>query len=185
MAVAAVPAQRADVRIRNIFDDAAAVLLAGAAALIVAADAGAGAIHKCVGNGTTYQAQPCDNGATEVAVIASSPTRGTAIDVAPHASTEQFSGGARTAIVRSARWLPFRRTTVATGMTDDEVLNTPAGGVPTRIVRSRDGRTWREVWIYASRGGAVRELAFTNGRLTSITADGESAQPLRVATVGH
>jgi hypothetical protein len=57
--------------------------------------------------------------------------------------------------------MPFRRKTIATGMTDDEVLNTPNGGVPTRISRTRDKRVWREVWIYESRDGAVRELAFS------------------------
>jgi hypothetical protein len=72
---------------------------------------------------------------------------------------------------RGTRWLPFRRTVIATGMTDDEVLNTPHGGVPTTISRSREGRVWRERWTYALRDGTFRELEFVNGTLTNIVDD--------------
>ena len=65
-------------------------------------------------------------------------------------------------------------------MTDDEVLNAPNGGVPDRIDRARDGRTWRELWFYQTREG-VRELQFVNGRLTSIVDDDAPATTLQLA----
>ena len=88
---------------------------------------------------------------------------------------------------RPARWRPFGRAAVAPGMSDDEVLNTPDGGVPTRIARTRGKGTWREVWTYESRDGGVRELTFTNGTLTSIDGDRIAAAmaPLRVASVAR
>ena len=69
---------------------------------------------------------------------------------------------------------------IAAGMTDDEVLNAPDGGVPDHIERARDGRTWRELWVYETRVG-VRELQFVNGRLTSIIEDEAPATTLRLA----
>jgi len=70
---------------------------------------------------------------------------------------------------------------IAAGMTDDEVLNAPNGGVPNRIDRARDGHTWRELWVYQTRGG-VRELQFVNGRLTNIIDEEARATTLRLAS---
>jgi hypothetical protein len=180
--------QRADVRIRITFDALRVALLTSALALPGAPSVRAETIHKCVGDGTTYQAQPCGTGQTEVAVHASTPSRAAPVDDVTRTELSQDSGATlqtRAATARNARWLPFRHTSVTIGMTDDEVLNTPDGGVPTTIGRNRDKGTWHEVWTYASRDGARRELTFTNGRLTSISANGEPAQSLRVATVGY
>ncbi len=69
---------------------------------------------------------------------------------------------------------------IAAGMTDDEVLNAPNGGVPDRIDRAREGHTWRELWFYQTREG-VRALQFLNGRLTGIVDDGVPAGTLRLA----
>jgi hypothetical protein len=66
-------------------------------------------------------------------------------------------------------------------MTDDEVLNTPNGGVPTTISRSREGRVWRERWTYALRDGTFRELEFVNGTLTNIVDDVNGPTSLRLA----
>ena len=66
-------------------------------------------------------------------------------------------------------------------MTDDEVLNTPNGGVPTTISRSREGRVWRERWNYALRDGTFRELEFVNGTLTNIVDDANGPTSLRLA----
>jgi hypothetical protein len=74
---------------------------------------------------------------------------------------------------------------IVSGMTDDEVLNAPDGGVPSRIDRTRDGRTWRELWIYQTRGGGGRALQFINGRLTSIIDTAASAASVRLALLGQ
>ena len=53
-------------------------------------------------------------------------------------------------------------------MSDDEVLNLPAWGKPTRIVRTRLPRGWREVWTYGQPVTGQRELHFVNARLAEI-----------------
>ena len=78
----------------------------------------------------------------------------------------------------TARWLPFRRAQIVRGMTDDEVLNTPRWGPPTRISRTRENGTWRESWVYARVDG-TRKLSFVNGKLTSIETDADP--PARIA----
>jgi hypothetical protein len=54
------------------------------------------------------------------------------------------------------------------GITDDEVLNLPAWGRPSTIVRTRSGRGWQEQWTYDGRGGGARRLLFLNGKLASV-----------------
>ena len=159
----------------------AAALSLGA---LTASLAFAGEIHKCAaGAGVTYQTEPCGDGQTEVAVLAT-PSR--ASTVTRDESRTIDSAAAKPPAVRDgAQWLPFRRNAIATGMTDDEVLNTPDGGVPTRISRTREKRQWREVWRYVSRDGSVRELTFANGRLTSVAAGADTAGSLRLASAGN
>lgn len=178
--------QRARVQIPITFHRLGAALGMGAIAVTIAFPAGAEPIHKCVGSGTTYQAQPCGDRETEVAVAASASRPSRIDDMARGDEAEHFAtvAKARSVADRSARWLPYRRANVEIGMTDDEVLNTPDGGVPTFIGRSRGKATWREVWTYASRGGALRELTFTNGRLTAIDTGNAPAQSVRLATAG-
>ena len=135
-------------------------------AIFGTADVRAAEIRKCVGphGGIAYQTAPCEAGEREVALLrmSSSERDGTvALPVDPPAEN-LFK---RTA--PSGQWLPFERRPITPGMTDDEVLNSPSGGVPARIARGRDGRAWREVWTYVRRG-EVRELEFVNGRLASI-----------------
>lgn len=144
----------------------------------------AGDIHKCAaGASVTYQTEPCGDAQTEVAVL-TTPSR--ASSVTRNESRTIDSAVAKPPVVRhGVQWLPFRRNTIATGMTDDEVLNTPDGGVPTRISRTREKRQWREVWLYVSRDGGVRELTFDNGTLTSVAAGADTAESLRLASAGN
>ena len=153
-------------------------------------------IHKCAaGSAVAYQTAPCAPGQRELAMATPLSTpgttdSGTATD-SGSAYTDHGAGSAGASIRDSARsgtpasaadlrWLPFRPRTIAAGMTDDEVLNAPNGGVPDRIDRARDGHTWRELWVYQTRG-RVRELQFVNGRLTSIVDDDAPATTLQLA----
>lgn len=144
----------------------------------------AGDIHKCAADGgVTYQTEPCGDGQTEIAVL-TTPSR--ASSVTHDESRTMDSAAAKPPVIRQGtQWLPFRRNTIAPGMTDDEVLNTPDGGVPTRISRTRENRQWREVWLYVARDGGVRELTFANGRLTSVAAGADTAGSLRLASAGN
>jgi hypothetical protein len=161
-------------------------LCAGMAPFVHAQD-----IHKCVqGRSVAYQNAPCSDGQIEMAVLAIVPksaagTDGAAMDRRDASSdaTRRLGSDMDTVAamhdgpVRSPRWLPFARNNVAPGMTDDEVLNAPGAGMPTRIVRSGDARAWREVWFYRYRDGTARELSFTNGKLTGI----ETGEPATAA----
>ena len=167
--------------------------LVGAASFAVlgVADLRAAEIHKCAGpqGRIAYQTSPCESGQREVALltIRSSARDGTVAvptDPFPERSVNQEPFPDRSLKQNAARgqWLPFARRPIAPGMTDDEVLNSPSGGVPARIARSRAGRAWREVWTYAWNGES-RELEFVNGRLASIgDASASSIQP---ASAGH
>jgi hypothetical protein len=66
--------------------------------------------------------------------------------------------------------LPFGRTILNLGMSDDEVLNLPRWGIPDRISRTKVNGVWHEDWIYA-RGDVPRHLHFQNAVLTSIDTD--------------
>ena len=69
----------------------------------------------------------------------------------------------------SQQAFPYRAS-ISLGMTDDQVLNIPSWGRPSRIERSGRHRGWRETWIYDRDPGleAARQLSFVDGRLTSI-----------------
>jgi hypothetical protein len=159
-----------------------------AASSTVSLTAHAAVIHKCAGrSGVAYQTAPCTAGERELAVLAPLSTSGVPdAPIARAAADEplQHLAPGATALVVDARWLPYRRRMIAVGMTDDEVLNAPNGGVPGRIERTRDGRTWRELWVYQTRGGGERALQFINGRLTGIIDDETQEDSLRLALSG-
>ena len=69
------------------------------------------------------------------------------------------------------------------GMTDTQVLNLPSWGRPARIVRSKEGRTWREQWIYKDRSTGEERgfLYFENARL--VEQENAPAQPFVQARV--
>ena len=150
--------------------------------LSIAGIAHADVVHKCAtGAGVAYQSAACSEGQTELArLVAASTELRPPVEAA---ATPRATRRTQATPAASPRWRPFRRSAIETGMTDDEVLNTPDGGVPTKIRRSRERHAWREVWIYTSGAGPVRELEFTNGRLTSIATADANAESIRVATL--
>ena len=131
-------------------------------------------IHKCLaGDAVAYQSAPCGGGQVEARVLklpdyADPPQRDGASGPAFDSSAAPVSGAqpAPTDVPAAQAAFPFR-TSIALGMTDDQVLNIPAWGRPSRITRSGRHSGWREVWTYAY-GDDVRELVFVNGRLSRI-----------------
>jgi len=114
-------------------------------------------IHKCVmADGITYQGTPCGSDAV-VAQVSARPT-------------ESVSALAMPDCGRHSR-LPFGHGSLCMGITDDEVLNLPAWGRPSAIVRSRSGRAWQELWTYDGRSGGTRRLQFLNGKLASVETE--------------
>jgi hypothetical protein len=77
--------------------------------------------------------------------------------------------------------MPFQRTTLALGMTDDEVLNLPHWGLPAKIVRSKTNHIWREEWLYMSHADGAKRLYFENTRLMAV--ENEPAPLQQVASV--
>jgi hypothetical protein len=145
-------------------------------------------IRKCVGDGAavTYQNAPCEPAQTDAGVLrlpgyadpaerdgATAPQADTSLAVPAEAP---FPGAPAPSLSGSQPVFPFR-TSVALGMTDDQVLNVPGWGRPTRIARSGGHGNWREVWTY-DRGNDRRELAFVGGHLASIDSGG-----IRVASI--
>ena len=53
-------------------------------------------------------------------------------------------------------------------MSDDEVLNLPGWGRPSRITRVKMARVWREEWTYGQPMTGERHLYFANARLVDI-----------------
>lgn len=145
-------------------------------------------IHKCFhGDEISYQSAPCAPGQVDAGLLrlpgyadpaqrdgATSPSADTTFG-AP-ADTSQVSPG--TAVPETQDAFPFRAS-IALGMTDDQVLNIPNWGRPTRIDRSGRRQSFREVWTY-DRGGVIRQLAFVGGRLAAIESDG---QPYLTASI--
>lgn len=140
-------------------------------------------IHKCVGDGAgvTYQNAPCAPGQADAGLLrlpgyadpaerdgASAPAADASLAAPAEASPAEASFPALPAPAMSDTQpvFPFR-TSVVLGMTDDQVLNVPGWGRPTKIVRSGSHGNWREVWTY-DRGSDMRQLAFERGRLASI-----------------
>jgi hypothetical protein len=135
-------------------------------------------IHKCVAHGgLAYQNLPCGEGQADAGVLklpdyadpaqrdgASAP----ALDAPAATASDAVSGTPATPQdgPMSQAAFPFR-TSIALGMTDDQVLNIARWGRPSRITRTGRHRGWREVWTY-DRGNDVRELSFVNGRLADI-----------------
>jgi hypothetical protein len=133
---------------------AAAVMAFGVACPVLAH----ATIYKCVdAHVTAYQSAPCSKGEAQTVISAPSAT------AAP---------------VRE-RQLAWRRTAVAPGISDDEVLNMPGWGVPDRIERWREGRVPHESWLYERPDGSARVLHFANARLTGM--DTERAYDARLA----
>jgi len=137
-------------------------------------------IHKCVaGDGISYQNIPCGPGQVDAGLL---PLPGYADPaqrdgaMSPPTDATSFGEPADGALHVSPppevpdtqRAFPFR-TSIALGMTDDQVLNVPNWGRPTRIVSSGHRRDFREVWTY-DRDGITRTLAFVRGRLAAIDA---------------
>ena len=161
---------------------------AASLSIAVACATHAAEIHKCTDRGAiAYQTSPCAASQTELAVLktpgASKVAESTdAMTTRANSERDDIRAVNETSAPRGARWLPFRRKTLVPGMTDDEVLNTPNGGVPTKISRAREGRLWRERWTYALRDGTSRELEFVNGTLMTIVDDAAGgAMALRLA----
>jgi hypothetical protein len=144
------------------------------------------AVHKCIDDGVVaYQSAPC---------------AGRQVDAGPlplpgYADPAQRDGAAapRTADAPAAEPVeapmppallpagpdvqdafPFE-TSIALGMTDDQVLNIADWGRPTRIARSGRHRGWREVWTY-ERAADTRQLSFVDGRLARIDRGTTSMQ---------
>jgi hypothetical protein len=128
----------------------------------------AGNIYKCTGGGReiAYQNFPCAGGLDQT-LMASSPQP--AYWAAPNtysspqttrsavysAMSQQLPGG----LPESRTAMPFQRTTLALGMTDDEVEPAPRG-LPAKIVRSKANRMARRVAVCLTRtgrSGALRE----------------------------
>jgi hypothetical protein len=95
-------------------------------------------IFKCVdGNATAYQSVPCANGQAETRMTTGAPPSRAEVQVAALPAL-----AARQPLRTVAG--PWRRTTLTLGMSDDEVLNLPGWGRPTKITRTKMSRTWRE-----------------------------------------
>jgi hypothetical protein len=147
--------------------------------LALAGGARAEDIRKCVDHGmVTYQNAPCNAGQVDAGLVklpdyadppqrdaASAPARN-AFGGANDDNATSTSPAPLAAPAPSQAAFPFR-TSIALGMTDDQVLNLPAWGRPTRIERIGRHRGWREEWTYAE-PNEVRTLSFVEGRLANI-----------------
>ena len=142
------------------------------------------AIHKCLApDGVVYQSIPCAAGAGDV-VIASLGSRAESASraEAPTATPARREREANSAHPKRVFW----RTSIAIGMSDDEVLNLPAWGRPSAITRSKANRIWYEEWIYRWRVGGTSRLSFANGRLTGVeTAAAVEPAETRVSYVAQ
>jgi hypothetical protein len=154
------------------------------ACIVFAAAAQGEEIHKCLADAAVaYQNAPCSDNQIDAGVLrlpdyADPPQRdGAAAPAAQSPTVAEPTPAAPSGPVSQAGF-PFRRS-VALGMTDDQILNTPQWGRPTRISRTRERGAWREVWVYARPDG-VRELSFVNGRLENIDVGADA--PARVAS---
>jgi hypothetical protein len=143
-------------------------------------------IHKCIGDGVavTYQNTPCapaqiDAGPMRLPGYADPDERDGASARAADASLAAPSPAPCPAASPPAMSglqpaFPFR-TSVALGMTDDQVLNLAGWGPPSTIVRSGAHGNWRELWTY-EQGNEIRRLSFTGGRLAQIDTGERAVQ---------
>lgn len=140
------------------------------------------AIHKCVApDGVAYQSMPCASGAGDVVVASLGSVRA---EAAARAEPSTATPARREPVTGSKR--VFWRTSIAIGMSDDEVLNLPAWGKPSTITRSKANRVWYEEWTYRWRTGGSNRLSFANGKLVGMgtAAEGEPAET-RVSYASH
>ena len=127
----------------------------------MAPPAGAQGIFKCAeGDATAYQSTPCTNGQIETRLATGAPHPPAKVETAVLLSppARQLSRMA---------W-PWRRTSLTLGMSDDEVLNLPGWGRPSRITRAKMPREWREEWVYGQPATGERHLHFANATLIEI-----------------
>ncbi len=131
---------------------------------VVALDASAGGIYKCVdGGATSYQSAPCGRGQDETALRIASVA-----SVSAQPARDQ--AGVAVPALQSRKRGPWTHTAPEIGISDDEVLNMPGWGRPAQVSRARVGRGWEEVWRYGNSYSGERELRFVNARLTDIVA---------------
>ena len=148
------------------------------ATLAVAGSVSAQDIRKCVDHGVVgYQNAPCGAGQVDAGLVklpdyADPPQRDPA--TAPAEESGVATPGDDDSVARaplvpppaSQAAFPYR-TSIALGMTDDQVLNIPRWGRPARIERTGRRGGWRETWTYSGPQG-VRTLTFVEGRLADI-----------------
>jgi hypothetical protein len=130
-------------------------------------------IYKCVAAGeVAYQSMPCPAGQFETVIPWASPSPRQEISSAqPYPANEWPQASDPSPAVegsKSRSWVPWKQQTLRLGMSDDEVLNLPGWGRPSRITRTKANRVWREQWDYAVPGGETRLLNFTNGKLSAV-----------------
>ena len=122
-------------------------------------------IYKCVDSyGIIYQSRPCAADQVQTLISASKSTPPAAPALAQSTPAPVQSAP----VFPYRRDVAFHRTTLEVGMSDDEVLNLPGYGVPKRIERFRNGRVYREEWIYELHAGGARRLHFANAKLTGM-----------------
>ena len=130
-------------------------LAASAAPLATAQD-----IFKCIdGGGTTYQSTPCASGQGETRM---------AIGAVQSRAEAQVAALSSPPMPPPRTAGPWRRTALTLGMSDDEVLNLPGWGRPTRITRAKMSRAWHEEWTYGNFTTGERRLHFANAKLVDI-----------------
>jgi hypothetical protein len=161
-------------------------------ALTLAAGANAQSIRKCVDHGVVgYQTMPCGVGQVDAGLVklpdyADPPQHDGATAPAQDAYGGTPAGEdvvtpvPATSPPPSQAAFPFR-TSIALGMTDDQVLNMPQWGRPTHIERTGRHRGWRETWTYP-RPTELRTLTFVEGRLANIDVDTPVTQ---IASLGR
>ena len=138
-------------------------------------EASAMGIYKCVdGGATAYQSLPCAPGASEIRMAQPAP-RGPAI-LSPAPRPDAASRYPR-------RPGPWKHRTLTLGMSDDEVLNLPGWGRPSRITRVRLPREWREEWIYDGGLLAEQRLYFANAKLVDIVVMPSEARVVGTAAL--
>ncbi len=156
------------------------VTASGAALCVMAgsfAPAASAEIFKCVDAGVTaYQSMPCANGATETRMptTAGPPPQS-------QAQTPALPTPAPPTREPLRRAGPWSHTTLTLGMSDDEVLNLPGWGRPSRITRTRMPHEWREEWVYSPATDGERHLHFANTKLVDITITPPVDQLARLA----
>jgi hypothetical protein len=129
-------------------------------------------VYKCTDHyGIVYQSMPCAPGQSQTLLVSAKPAPPPAAQAVPAPPSSPRAPSPASVRAPYGREVVFRRTTIALGMSDDEVLNLPGWGVPNRIERSREPRLYRESWSYRLANGDTRWLRFTNARLTGIDVE--------------